>query len=362
MTFREQVIAFAKRTLAIVPKCLNEEQTKQYLVLPFLRLLGYDPDNPNHVVAEHSADYSEKYRNRVDYLLKTDGAAAIALECKPCRADLKADRGQIRSYFNALTGRRVGGLTNGLEYEFYIDSIETNRMDEEPFLSVNLESWANGEARTADIDVLESLGRERFDPDLIISQAEQRLLKQDFVRQFGEELRHPSDALCKLFLQRADYTHISKQAMESTYRSLVKTAMEETIAHQIWNRLQAKKQADASTRTQDGNAANGIETTERELYVFGYAQRRLAFLVQQDAALFPKIEDIGYKDFTSKFGVFYKKPKLGRMFDFYEEDNGRDYFVFSEGLGEFEVGDDLERLDQPLLTIFKTRVRELADS
>jgi hypothetical protein len=106
----------------------------------------------------------------------------------------------------------------------------------------------------------------------------------------------------------------------------------------------------------------GIETTERELYVFGYCQRRLAFLVQQDTALFQKIEDVGYKDFTSKFVIFYKKVNSGRMFEFYEGDEGRDTFVFSDGLGEIEVGEDLERLHQPLLTISKARVRELANS
>ena len=35
-------------------------------------------------------------------------------------------------------------------------------------------------------------------------------------------------------------------------------------------------------------------------------------------------------------------------------------FVFPNGLGEFEV-DELAQIDQPLLTIFKTRVCELAD-
>ena len=359
ISFQEQVVAFARTGLAKVPQCRNEEATKQYLVLPFLKLLGYDPDNPDQVVPEHSADYSEKYKNRVDYLLRANGEIAIALECKPCGADLREDRGQIRSYFNALSGRRVGGLTNGLEYEFYIDSIETNRMDEEPFLSVSLKSLANGEARSADIAALESLNREKFDPELIISQAEQRLLKSDFIRQFGDELRRPSDLLCKLFLSRADYTHISRQAMESTYRGLVKAAMEETIAQQIWNCFQAKRQADASTQTHDTDPA--IETTERELYVFGYCQRRLAFLAQQDPALFQKIEDVGYKDFASKFVVYYKRVNAGRMFEFHEGDDGRDVFVFCEGLGEIEVGDDLTQLDQPLLTIFKMRVRELAE-
>ena len=41
-------------------------------------------------------------------------------------------------------------------------------------------------------------------------------------------------------------------------------------------------------------------------------------------------------------------------------EDGPDQFVFPNGLGEFEV-DDLAQIDQPLLTIFKTRVRELAD-
>jgi hypothetical protein len=116
---------------------------------------------------------------------------------------------------------------------------------------------------------------------------------------------------------------------------------------------------DASVRAKEG-APSAIETTDRELYVFGYCQRRLAFLVQ-DNTLFREIEKVSYKDLTSKFVVFYDKTRQGRLFDFYEGDNGIDRFVFPNGLGEFEV-DDLSQIDQSLLTIFKTRVRELANS
>lgn len=362
MTFREQVITFARTALEKAPQCQNEEGTKQYLVLPFLRLLGYDPDNPNHVVAEHHADYAEKYKNRVDYLLKANGAASIALECKPCGVDVREDRGQIRSYFNALSGKRVGGLTNGLEYEFFIDSVETNRMDDEPFLSVSLKSAANGEIRPDEIEALEHLHREKFDPDLIVSEAEVRLLKRNLSNQFGSELRSPSEELCRLFLKRADYTYVSSSAMDATYRPLLKGAIEETLATQVYSHFRKQKELDVAVRAEGSGASSEIETTDREIYVFGYCQRRLAFLVQQDAALFDRIEDVGYKDFTSKFVVFYKKVTKGRMFEFYEGDDGRDYFVFAEGLGEFEVGDDLEQIDQPLLSIFKARVRELMGS
>ena len=100
-SFREQLIEFARRGIKRVPQCNNEECTKLYLVLPFLQLLGYDPNDPDEIAAEHSADFSDKYKNRVDFLLKADGVAAIALECKPCGWDLKEDRGQLKAHSNA---------------------------------------------------------------------------------------------------------------------------------------------------------------------------------------------------------------------------------------------------------------------
>ena len=356
-TFQEQLVAFANTAGVRIAQCANEEQTKLYLVLPFLRLLGYDALDPSQVIAKSSADFSDKYKNRVDFLLMANGIPAIALECKSCGAELKGARGQLKSYFNALSGGRVGALTNGLEYEFFINSAEPNHMDDQPFLSLSLKSLTNGAMRTDEIDTLERLTRARFDADHIIDQARRRLLKEELVRSFGEELRNPSDELTKLFLQRANLTYVRKKAMENTYRLVMKAAIAEALTRQVWSRLQVQHQMDVSVRAKEG-VSSPIETTDRELYVFGYCQRRLAYLVQDDM-LFREIEKVGYKDLTSKFIVFYDKTRQGRLFDFYEGDNGRDRFVFPNGLGEFEVN-DLAQIDQPLLTIYKTRVRELA--
>jgi predicted type IV restriction endonuclease len=230
-------------------------------------------------------------------------------------------------------------------------------MDDQPFLSLSLKSLTNGAMRTDEIDTLERLTRARFDADHIIDQARRRLLKEELVRSFGEELRNPSDELTKLFLQRANLTYVRKKAMENTYRLVMKAAIAEALTRQVWSRLQVQHQMDVSVRAKEG-VSSPIETTDRELYVFGYCQRRLAYLVQDDM-LFREIEKVGYKDLTSKFIVFYDKTRQGRLFDFYEGDNGRDRFVFPNGLGEFEVN-DLAQIDQPLLTIYKTRVRELA--
>lgn len=146
--------------------------------------------------------------------------------------------------------------------------------------------------------------------------------------------------------------------MEQTYRGLMKGAIEDALTRQIWSRIQAQYHLDASVRMKEGSSPD-IITTDRELYIVAYCVRRLAFLARGDDALFQEIEKVGYKDFASKFVVYYDKTTKGRLFEFYEGDEGRDHIVFANELGEFEVDDDLEVLDEPLLTIFKTRVREL---
>jgi hypothetical protein len=356
-SFREQLAAFAQGGVTRVEQCHNEECTKLFLVLPFLRLLGYDPHDPDQVTAEHAADFADRYQNRVDFLLRTNGGtAAIALECKQCGTELSDCRGQLKRYFSALPGSKVGGLTNGLEYEFFTDSVDANIMDDEPFLSFSLKSFASGTTRLDEIELLENLTRERFNADQISLQARRRLLKEDLVRQFADELKSPSDELCRLLLQRANRTSVRSSQIEAVYRSMVKGAIEETLARKIWNHFHTQHQLSVEVQAEDG-AYPEVETTDRELYIFGYCRRRLAFLVNDDS-LFREIEKIGYKDFSTKFGVYYDRIRQGRLFDFYEGDE-HDYFVFPDELGEFEVADDLEKIDQPLLTIFMTKVREL---
>ena len=108
-------------------------------------------------------------------------------------------------------------------------------MDDEPFLSLSLKSLTNGAMRTDEIDTLERLTRARFDADHIIDQARRRLLKEELVRSFGEELRNPSDELTKLFLQRANLTYVRRKAMESTYRLVMKAAIAEALTRQVWS-------------------------------------------------------------------------------------------------------------------------------
>jgi hypothetical protein len=120
--FRKRVLEHASTVFNRAPRIYNEAMTNASLVQPFLTMLGYDVANPDEVSAEHHADFSQKFQNKVDYAILRAGKPVIALESKRVRAPMKDDRGQLRSYFNALSLTvKLGILTDGLIYELYAD-------------------------------------------------------------------------------------------------------------------------------------------------------------------------------------------------------------------------------------------------
>lgn len=356
----DQLLGFSREATGIAGKCLNEESTKLSLVLPFVRILGYDYQNPNDVIPEHAADFSDKYRNKVDFALVSNGEPSIAIECKSVGSKLREDRGQLRSYFNAMGSVRVGVLTNGIDYEFYVDSEEPNIMDDDPFFTLNVADISSGKIRGKTLRHLTALTKENYNPETVLDSAKRQLLHDHLVDDFLQELKSPSDDLCRYFLQKFDVTHLSKKAIDEVYRDLVKAAFEEALAAQILKRLKLDGvyAAGREQNESEDDSESRIVTTNRELSIYAYCKRRLAFLVQ-DNHHFVETEKIGYKDYVSKFVVYYDKSKKGRLFEYIEGDDGYDTFIFPDEIGEFRTNNILE-LDKPLLETFQKRVQELA--
>ena len=50
--------------------------------MPFIRILGYAPFNPNEVNPEFTADIGTKKGEKVDYAIIKDGKPCILIECK----------------------------------------------------------------------------------------------------------------------------------------------------------------------------------------------------------------------------------------------------------------------------------------
>lgn len=107
--------------------------------MPFLHsVLGYDVFDPSEVVPEFTADVATKKGEKVDYALMQEGEVKILIECKKLGEKLSLKHaGQLFRYFS-VTHARLAILTDGRIYHFYTDLDAPNRMDEKPFLVLDL--------------------------------------------------------------------------------------------------------------------------------------------------------------------------------------------------------------------------------
>lgn len=352
-----KLVDIAKRIPTIRPVCTNEESTKLFLVLPVLNALGYDVTDPTVVQPEFSADFREGITDRVDYAILRDGNPVIAIECKKVGADLSAGRGQLRAYFSALQSVRLGILTNGHRFEFFVDVENANIMDDEPFLTLDMEAAAQKAIPTDVIDALSSLTKAGFQPATISRLAEMRLISKRLRSTVMREVREPSLDFCRVILRAAGHENVHRSRIETVYSSMVRNAFEEAFVLPVMELLRAKQGGDSGAPANPDPATQRIVITDRELAVYRYVCRRLAFLAN-DEHEFAAIEHVHYKDYVGKFAIYYKSVNKGRLFDFIEGDNGYDKFIFPAPLGEV-VTSTMSEIDQPLRAIFSLRLRDL---
>ncbi|CAG9001739.1 MAG: hypothetical protein CENE_03765 [Candidatus Celerinatantimonas neptuna] len=109
--------------------------------MPFIqRVLGYDVFNPSEVIPEFTADVGLKKGEKVDYALVLDDVVQILIECKKANEELNIKHAsQLFRYFS-VTNARIAILINGIIYQFYTDLDKTNKMDDKPYLVLDLNS------------------------------------------------------------------------------------------------------------------------------------------------------------------------------------------------------------------------------
>lgn len=137
MDFKDSIRQISERIENLKDNLRTEEATKTALIMPFINALGYDVFNPLEVLPEMCCDIGTKKGEKIDYAIMKDGEPVILIECKHWAQDLNLHDNQLLRYFN-VSKAKFGVLTNGITYRFYTDLAEPNKMDEKPFLEVNL--------------------------------------------------------------------------------------------------------------------------------------------------------------------------------------------------------------------------------
>lgn len=138
MDFIDKIQELASRIPEMLPDIQNEGTTKNALIIPFIQALGYSTSNPKEVKAEFALDMGGNKQDRIDYAIFNNGKAIILIECKPCDANIReATFKQLKKYFT-FTDAKFGILTNGIIYRFFSDLVNPGKMDDVPFLELDM--------------------------------------------------------------------------------------------------------------------------------------------------------------------------------------------------------------------------------
>jgi hypothetical protein len=210
----------------------TEEATKTAFVLPFINtVLGYDVFDPSEVVPEFICDVGTKKGEKIDYAVMKDGTVQMLFECKKIGEALSINHAsQLFRYFHA-TNARIGILTNGQRYKFFTDLDNKNKMDEKPFLELDLL-----EIDENIISELSKLTKDAFDVDSIVNAAGELKYIGQIKKIIAAQFSNPDEDLVKFFTQRV-YDGINTQKIRDQFFVLTKKAMGQFLNDQINERL-----------------------------------------------------------------------------------------------------------------------------
>jgi hypothetical protein len=299
MDFYDQLATLAARAVKQLDNLLTEEATKMALVAPFINALGYNVFDPTEVVPEFTADVGVKKGEKVDYAIVKDNKVILLFECKSYGTNLdQVHRDQLYRYFS-VTEARIGVLTDGINYRFYTDLEEPNKMDDKPFLEISLLNLDH-----SPINELKKLTKSAFDIEEMLPAAWELKYITEFKRILRNQLSEPSDEFVKVLAKEAYSGVISSKKLEQ-FRDITQLAFKQFINDQISTRLQSAledteppvesiaKESEIEEDSEDEN--NGIQTTAEELEGYHIVRAILAEITDPNR--------ITYKDTKNYFNV-----------------------------------------------------------
>jgi len=268
MEFKEQIKQLGDKVSKLRAQVLTEEATKSAFVMPFIQILGYDLFNPLEVVPEFVTDYGAKNIEKIDYAILKDSEPVLVIECKNHGENLDKHYTQVHKYFH-LTNARFAVLTNGVQYNFYADIDNANKMDEKPFLSFDITN-----IKEQQIKELAKFHKSGFDVNTILTTASELKYANAIKGVLTDELANPTPEFVKYFIRRV-YDGMVTEKVMLQFTSIVKRTIEQTfndiISDRLMNAINQTKQIQQENM-QDNlpveSDENKIVTTEEELNGF----------------------------------------------------------------------------------------------
>jgi len=331
VTFKEEVDDLAKRAIAAQSVAQTEEATKNAVILPFLRCLGFDVFDPSQVIPEYIADIGLKKGEKIDYAVKIGDKIEYLVECKAISTSLRnAQFSQLFRYFHTLDAK-IAILTNGLEFWFFSDIDAPNRMDENPFFRFDLLAYDE-----SDLHELERFHKKHFNIAGIRQAASSLKYLKSAMAFIKSQWDSPDEAFVRMVAKSFYESHVTASVVENL-TPIVKRAFDDLFRQRVRARINvALNEETSSTDAGDSEqTAQEIETTEEELQGF--------LIVRAIAAEAAPVDRIAARDARSYFAVLFddnnRKPVARLHF------NGRTKFVTLFDAEKNETRHDIARLE-----------------
>ncbi|MDR0538003.1 MAG: type I restriction enzyme HsdR N-terminal domain-containing protein [Tannerellaceae bacterium] len=361
MDFKDTIKQVAERVEKMKNNLNTEEATKNALIMPFIQALGYDVFDPLEVVPEYICDIGTKKGEKIDYAIIKDGKPVILIECKHWGQNLNLHDNQLLRYFN-VSNSKFGILTNGVLYRFYTDLSIANKMDEIPFLEINMENLTD--------DVIEELRKfhkSYFDLETIMSVATELKYTNELKKLFASEFTSPNPEFVKYFAKQIYggsvtskvldmFTELTKKTLQNYINDKIKDKLKSVIEQD--SQAESKENIDSSQQEYEIRALPAgvvfmsedgtIVTTQEEIEAF--------YIVRSILRQFIDVTRITYRDSQSYFSIFIdnnsRKP-VCRLF--LNSNKNKQIVFFSDDKKEvlkykIEALDDIYKFSEQLIT------------
>jgi hypothetical protein len=353
MDFKDQIKILGERVSKLKDQISTEEATKNAFIMPFLQSLGYDVFNPTEVVPEFISDIGLKKGEKIDYAIFKDKVPIILIECKHWVQNLDLHDGQLLRYFH-VSKAKFGLLTNGINYRFYSDLVEANKMDEKPFLEFNI-----AEIKDNQVEELKKFHKSYFDADSISTTASELKFSIELKRLLNQELNNPTPDFVKYFAKQVYPSIITAKVLDQ-FTNLIKKSAQQYISDLITERLKTALNQEKETSNQIEvvvNPVDGQETTEVKVDT---TEEELEGYMIVKTILRQKIDlkRIAYRDAQTYFSVLLDDNNRKTICRLYLNGNKKYFVVLDENKKEIKT--EIQTLDD--IFSFSDKLYEIVEN
>jgi len=324
MSFKEDVADLAKRAISAQAIAQTEEATKNAIVMPFLRVLGFDVFDPSQIIPEYVADVGLKKGEKIDYAAKIGDRIEYLIEAKSVSTNLReAQYNQLFRYFHTCDAN-IGILTNGLHIWFFTDLDAPNKMDAAPFFKFDLLAYDDNDLRE-----LEKFHKNNFSIENIKAAAASLKYLRGAMNFIETQWANPDEEFVRM-VAKGFYEGQLRTSVVEGLKPIVRRAFDDVFRQRALKRIDVAFDGSSEPDLDPVDEAK-IETTPDELQGF--------MIVRAIAAEVAPVSRIVMRDAQSYCAVLFddnnRKPVVRLHF------NGKRKFVTIFGADKSETRHDI---------------------